>query len=278
MVQSVEGQIPSLSDSDPSPAMTTQSPGTSDETQALKRQILDKEAGNTALELEFDLARKNNRPLSIITLDVNGLKAVNDGMGHVDGDELIDMVEAVVEVPSLVRTKPNDKNPRRSDIVSVSPINYSAFEELHDLPKGSTAARIGGDEYRIILPDTDEAGVAVVAKRIKEAVDKRLAGPAGDKFRARGINVGVAIGVASLHPDMATSSDLERLSDQRMYMDKMLQVSPRTEEQLKHLRASLMHLYEADISPRDLPRYIEWLGQTGLEQLLSANTENEKLI
>ena len=232
--------------------------------EAGSREVLNKEEVRATLNAEFAEARKNGSPLSVITADLNALKAVNDELGHDDGDTLIDLVGTIIDVvPGTLRTK-GENDSRPSDIVSVGAIDYSAFEALQPTAKDSTAARIGGDEFIIILPDTDEEGAQAVVERIREAINKHLDGPEGDKFREKEINVGLALGAATLQPDMATSSDLLRISDEAMYKDKMDQLPPLSKERINHLLTSLKHLNEARVRPRDLPRYIDWLGAQAL--------------
>ena len=228
------------------------------------REILDQEQAHTRLELEIAEARRNGTPLSVITADINALKAVNDEIGHDEGDNLIDLIKSSIGVVlSSLRTE-DIHNKRPADIVSVSEIDYSPFEGLQGISKGSTAGRVGGDEFLIILPETDEAGAKAVAKRLYEEFGIHTQGPGGDKFRERGINVGLAVGTGTLQPDMADGSDLLRVSDKDMYDHKLSQVTPLTQAQIGHLMVSLAHLNQANIRPRDLPRYIEWLTAQGL--------------
>lgn len=228
------------------------------------REILDKDQAHTRLELEIAEARRNGTPLSVITADVNALKAVNDEIGHDEGDNLISLIkDSIGVVLSSLRTEDVHKK-RPADIVSISEIDYSAFEDLQGVSKGSTAARVGGDEFLIILPETDEAGAKTVAKRLHEEFGIHIQGPGGDKFRERGINVGLAVGTGTLQPDMANGSDLLRVSDKDMYDHKLSQVTPLTQAQIGHLMVGLTHLNQANIRPRDLPRYIEWLTAQGL--------------
>lgn len=80
------------------------------------------------------LDKEENLPLTIIMADVNGLKLVNDSLGHVVGDELLKKVSKVLT-----------NGCRSSDVI----------------------ARLGGDEFVILMPNTDEHGAEQVIKRIK---------------------------------------------------------------------------------------------------------------
>jgi len=231
---------------------------------AQPREILDKDQAHTRLDLEIVKARENGTSLSVITADINALKAVNDEIGHDAGDNLIELIKSSIEVVLSTLRSEDVNHTRPADIVSVSEIDYSAFEDHQGVSEGSTAGRIGGDEFLIILPETDEAGAKTVAKRLYEEFGKHIQGPGGDKFRERGINTGLSVGTGTLEPDMANGSDLLRIADKEMYGHKLSQVPSLTQAQIGHLMVSLAHLNEADVRPRDLPRYIEWLTAQGL--------------
>jgi len=74
---------------------------------------------------------------ALLTLDVDSFKAINDTHGHLEGDRLLQEVGRVLE-----------ENVRANDVV----------------------ARQGGDEFSVLLPETDEAGAAMLARRIEQAL------------------------------------------------------------------------------------------------------------
>ncbi len=78
---------------------------------------------------------KDNLPISILSCDVNGLKLTNDAFGHSAGDRLLQRMAAIME-----------KSVRAGDIV----------------------ARIGGDEFHILLPKADEAKAKEICDKVKE--------------------------------------------------------------------------------------------------------------
>jgi GGDEF domain-containing protein len=230
--------------------------------------ILDQKQAHAALDHEFATARENGTSLSAIIADVTALKAVNDEMSHDDGNILLGVVQEVLTVVQDTLRLDEGDNGRPADTISVSEIDYTPFDALKGLAKKASAGRVGGDEFLITLPETDEAGAQTVAERVSEVVEKHLAGSHGDKYRALGINVGLAIGTATIEPDMATSSDLLRVADKRMYNNKMSQVRPLSEEQIQHFILGLQHLTKANVRPRDVPRTIEWLGHQGVKEIL----------
>jgi len=85
------------------------------------------------LKVEMVRARRYNRPLSLIMIDLDGLKAINDAYGHPAGDKVLKLIAEAI----------------RSQIRTV------------DLP-----ARYGGDEFLILLPEADLAAASFVAKRV----------------------------------------------------------------------------------------------------------------
>jgi diguanylate cyclase (GGDEF)-like protein len=89
------------------------------------------------LEREFLRARRYRRPLSLIYLDLDGFKEVNDGFGHLFGDGLLR--SAARSMQALLRS---------ADLL----------------------ARIGGDEFAILLPETDLAGADKIAGRLRRAL------------------------------------------------------------------------------------------------------------
>lgn len=116
-------------------------------------------------------------PLSIVTADVNGLKTVNDTLGHAAGDQLIRLAARII-LDSF----------RAEDIV----------------------ARIGGDEFSILLPATD-------SKIAEDAVDRIMGCPE----IATG-EVSIAFGIASAETRDQLTEAL-KMSDERMYRNKSAQ-------------------------------------------------------
>ena len=95
--------------------------------------VLNRRAVLEALDAEVSRALRHGRQLSVLYLDVDLLKEINDAMGHAAGDKVL------LDVVSVVR-----RNTRASDRLG----------------------RMGGDEFVVVLPDTDQAGGAVVAEKL----------------------------------------------------------------------------------------------------------------
>ena len=138
---------------------------------------------NLVLRKETKRASRNGRPLSLLFIDLDGFKGVNDTHGHLCGSR------ALVEAAAVIRG-----SARETDVV----------------------ARFGGDEFALVLPDTGGDGAFAVGERIRErvAAHRFLAGDGLD------IHLTVSVGVATL-PDVAASADeLMQAADKAMYRVK----------------------------------------------------------
>ena len=134
-----------------------------------------------ALRREISLSRRHKTPLSLIILDIDGFKQVNDDYGHEVGDELLKLV---------------------ADAVS------------HCLRTSDIVCRYGGDEFTILLSNTGLNGAAVLAQHIREKVEntKML-------LESHAINVTVSIGIA-FSSDSDTNKDLFARADEALYLAK----------------------------------------------------------
>ena len=92
------------------------------------------------MELERIRARQNNAPFSVILVDVDLFKRVNDNFGHLVGDSLLRGISRILKSQT-----------RRNDFV----------------------ARFGGEEFLVLLPETDEIGARAVAEKVKSILEKK---------------------------------------------------------------------------------------------------------
>ncbi|PKO86934.1 MAG: diguanylate cyclase [Betaproteobacteria bacterium HGW-Betaproteobacteria-12] len=138
------------------------------------------------LHSEWNRARRQNGPLSLIMADVDYFKPYNDLYGHQGGDECLKAVSA-----SLQR---------------------QAFRA------GDLTARYGGEEFAVILPNTGLDGAREVAERIRAGIEHDALPHAGSLVAAC---VTISVGVASLVPDHdCQPGSLVALADQALYAAK----------------------------------------------------------
>jgi len=90
-----------------------------------------------SLDTEVERAKRYSRPLSIIMIDMDKLKIINDTYGHAAGDEALKLVSRSIQ-----------RSIRKVDL----------------------GTRFGGDEFIVLLPEADSEEAAAVAKRIREAI------------------------------------------------------------------------------------------------------------
>ena len=128
-------------------------------------------------------ANLNRAPLSVITADLDGFKAINDRFGHDAGDQALRQFAGIL----VFHTREVD-----------------------------LAARVGGDEFVLVLSQTELQGAAVLAERIRRATqDARLVARNGDVF-----GLTASFGVASLNDPSDTSDALLADSDAALYQAK----------------------------------------------------------
>src|SRR4051794_2249382 len=138
---------------------------------------------NQVLRRETKRASRSGRPLSLLFIDLDGFKSVNDTHGHLYGSR------ALVEAAAVIRS-----SARETDMV----------------------ARFGGDEFALVLPDTGGEGAFAVGERIRDRIAEYrfLTGDGLD------IHLTASVGVATL-PDVAASAEeLVQAADKAMYQVK----------------------------------------------------------
>jgi len=138
---------------------------------------------NQVLRRETKRASRSGRPLSLLFLDLDGFKAINDTHGHLFGSR------ALVEAAAVIKG-----SARETDMV----------------------ARFGGDEFALVLPDTGGEGAFAVGERIRERIAAHVF-LAGDGLN---IHLTASVGVATLPDAAASVEELVQAADMAMYQVK----------------------------------------------------------
>lgn len=135
------------------------------------------------LAREIALANRVHAPIGLLLLDLDHFKQINDLYGHPVGDTVLrGLAHALAS------------HTRTSDVI----------------------ARLGGEEFAILLPDTDAAGAAVVAEKLRWTIaDWPAAGESGEPF-----NVTVSVGIAVAARGQATPRALLSAADRALYRAK----------------------------------------------------------
>ena len=152
-------------------------------TDALTR-LINRRALLERLSVEVDRARRFKSQLSLLMLDLDHFKQVNDVRGHLAGDDILRQMGTLLA--GVVRT---------IDVV----------------------ARYGGEEFVLILPETSTEGAAVFAERLRE----RVAEEPFELDGAKGFHLTCSIGVATFpSPHVASTEDLFARADEALYRAK----------------------------------------------------------
>ncbi len=141
--------------------------------------LLNRRGFDSKMEFALALAHRSGRPLGLISVDVDHFKRVNDSFGHDAGDEVLRRLAQTLH-----------QRLRASDVV----------------------ARLGGEEFVVMLPDTDLEGARAIAQAIVEAMAAQH-----DPLVGR---ITVSAGVSSLRQAPDSAHDMLRRSDEALYEAK----------------------------------------------------------
>jgi len=139
---------------------------------------------NETLEKEIQRRERYNRPLTLMMIDLDNFKPINDTFGHLVGDTVLKQAASLIK-----------KNTRGCDLV----------------------ARYGGDEFSVILPETTEEEALVVAYRIREAIDEFNFETSKGKSIS---DLSVTIGLSSLPDKSKDKKELIDTADNALYKGK----------------------------------------------------------
>jgi diguanylate cyclase (GGDEF)-like protein len=144
--------------------------------------LMNRRAFERFLVIELSRARRSNRALSMLIIDLDHFKEINDSHGHQAGDDVLR--EASARVSAAVRG-------------------------------GDVVARLGGEEFAVLLPDTPIAGALVLAERIRRDFETVVCATAAGPVRFT-----ASFGAAEHSPDDADEKALVARADALMYAAK----------------------------------------------------------
>ena len=136
------------------------------------------------LEQEVSRTRRSDRGFCVLMIDLDGLKAINDGAGHLRGDDVLRALGSVIS--DSIRTV-------------------------------DSAYRYGGDEFVVLLPETDIVGAFVVAEKIRAGAEE-----VGMSIDGTQSQTSVSIGLVSHPEDGLGAEELMVAADRAMYQAKKL--------------------------------------------------------
>ncbi|MDR3592073.1 MAG: sensor domain-containing diguanylate cyclase [Negativicutes bacterium] len=141
---------------------------------------------NYILDREMKKAKRNQKPLSLLMIDIDFFKNINDSFGHSVGDVILEQIGVIL--------RDSSRNA--------------------DLP-----ARFGGEEFTVVLPETDRNSAAAIAERVRERVAKCQV-----QIGKQCLTVTVSIGGATYDPVKEThdGDSLVQTADQALYQAKEL--------------------------------------------------------
>lgn len=145
--------------------------------------LANRREGLSQLQTEYERYLRNARTFSVLLMDIDLFKSVNDHYGHQAGDRMILMVAKTLK-----------EQCRRVD----------------------TLARWGGEEYLVLLPETDTAEAVNTANRIRQAVAAKTC-----EYEGQTLNVTISVGVASIRGSESVDRLLQR-ADEALYRAKTL--------------------------------------------------------
>jgi diguanylate cyclase (GGDEF)-like protein len=144
--------------------------------------LLNRRALEIAAEQEIALGRRSSRPLTAVLIDLDRFKQINDSFGHSFGDRTLQMVARCLQ-----------EHMRQCDLL----------------------ARVGGDEFAVMLHNTGSAEAMVIAERLRLALEELLV--VDGEAMAR---VSASIGLAQVDSSMEDWSALMGRCDKAMYTVK----------------------------------------------------------
>ncbi len=138
----------------------------------------------TQIKREVSYAKRYGKTFSLLMVDIDDFKKVNDTYGHQVGDEALKFV---------------------------------AFKIMNSIRENDIAARYGGEEFAIILPEADAKSAYMVGERMRSLVESEILELDDVK-----IDITISVGVATFPDDASDWESLIKIADKRLYLAKEL--------------------------------------------------------
>jgi diguanylate cyclase (GGDEF)-like protein len=130
-------------------------------------------------QMEIDRSRRYHHPLTIVYLDVDNFKSINDQFGHLTGDKVLVVIVTAIKGQL-----------RKTDIV----------------------ARMGGDEFAVLLPELNARGAKTVLPKIQQAIEA--------KMKREHWLITFSMGALTFNSPPASVDEMVNMADQTMYLVK----------------------------------------------------------
>lgn len=142
--------------------------------------LFNRRSAQIAFDQMVARSRRSGSPLGVLSLDLDRFKQVNDRYGHETGDAVLTQVGHLL---------------------------------THSSRYGDVVARVGGEEFLILLPDTDQAGTLTVAEKVRALIAELVVPGMADGVTA-------SLGATTMRPDDLTTASLLRRVDVALYQAK----------------------------------------------------------
>ncbi|NHI01322.1 GGDEF domain-containing protein [Oceanimonas sp. MB9] len=144
--------------------------------------LLNRGSWEGLLHAEYSRYRRYRHACSLVMVDIDNFKLLNDTHGHLPGDDVLRHLSGLIR---------------------------------HTLRDADMAGRYGGEEFGIILPHTDVDGAAVICERLRRSVDEARVGTHGQQLEYT-----ISLGVAQLTPSFESALDWLQRADEALYRAK----------------------------------------------------------
>lgn len=134
------------------------------------------------LDNQVTLAKRYKRRFSLILFDIDDFKIINDKFGHQSGDEYLKLITAKI------------------------------YEGLREQDK---AGRVGGEEFLVILPETDAKGAEILANRIRKNIEKAVL-----TYKKNSIKATVSAGIIEISHESVKTENVFDIVDEALYKAK----------------------------------------------------------